>query len=1056
MKTRQLLFGLLLVLASAYLVWSQGLQTAIIGTVHDESGAVVPGATVTVTNVTTNVSRTVETNNEGDYTVPSLVIGDYVVKAAKAGFKTLVTKSVVVQTDKTVRVDFALLVGAVSESVEVKGDASAILLRTEDAATGLVISQTQVAFLPLNGRDFASLAQMAPGANGASAGNQNSLGRTQALNLSVNGQRQYDNNYRLDGISMIGAFVNGSTFVPSLEVLAEVSVLTGQYSAASGMYSGAQVDMTVKSGGNHLHGSAYEFVRNNEFNARQFFDSTAPPAFRFNQFGATVGGPITIPKLYHGKDRTFFFFGYEGSRSRRLVTGLASAATAKMRSGDFSELLPKTVVVNPFTKQAFPGNIIPSNLIASPAQKLMVYIPLPNLPGTGINFINTGSQAHDENQYFGRVDHKLSEKDTIFFRTAFRIANFHEVTINPNFQSLGFPQNQNHVLTETHLFSRKIYNEAKVSYVRESVPTKTGREGSDIDPVRDFGINGLNFSDPLVRGIPNASITNYMGTGENFANPRLLYVAPSFQDTLMIQAGGQTLHLGIEFLRRRQDFFSISAQNQGTFDFTGQLTGNGFADFLMGLPFDTRLRQQLITSSIYQHLWSAFVQDDWRVTPKLTLNLGLRYELAGSYSDHYGHARSFDWNQLVLTPSPGTVAPLTASSNNFVPRLGFAYRLSNHTVVRGGYGIYATQPTTANVSLLSSNPPAGLDQSYFTNVAAPNLTLANGFQNQSQGAPPSVFDLQAIPWDYGPGYMQMWSLNAQQELPGKWVAEVGYVGSHTLHLDSEHTANQPPPGPGVVQARRPIQSWGQIRVYGNDGVAYYEGLQTRLQSANWHGMTLLNTYTWSHCIDTKSSASTSQTGQDSAEPQDSYNYIAGDRGSCYIDYRHQFKINAVYALPFGAGLRGPAAVLLKGWQISGNLTLQTGPHATIVESGNPANTGRGTIRPNRISAGNLPSSQRTPSLWFDTAAFVQAPAFTFGNAGRGIIVGPGMKLVDLSLLKSFKPFEAHSLELRGDFFNAFNTPQFSTPGLTVGTSSFGIIKSTGPAREIQLGLRYRF
>jgi hypothetical protein len=220
----------------------------------------------------------VETDNAGNYTVPSLVIGDYVVKAVKAGFKTLVTKGVVVQADKTVRVDFALTVGSVSESVEVKAESSAVLLRTEDTATGLVISQTQLAFLPLNGRNFVSLAQMTPGANGATTGNQNTLGTTQALNLSANGQRQFDNNYRLDGVSMIAAFVNGSTFVPSLGVLAEVSVLTGQYSAASGMYSGAQVDMTVKSGGNHLHGSAYEFVRNNEFNARQFFDSTAPPA----------------------------------------------------------------------------------------------------------------------------------------------------------------------------------------------------------------------------------------------------------------------------------------------------------------------------------------------------------------------------------------------------------------------------------------------------------------------------------------------------------------------------------------------------------------------------------------------------------------------------------------------------------------------------------------------------------------------------------------------------------------------------------------------------------
>lgn len=1055
MKTRRILIGLLLVFANACLVWSQGLQTAIIGTVHDESGAVVPEVAVTVANVATNVSRTVQTDSAGNYAVPSLVIGDYIVKAEKAGFKTLVTKGVVVQADKTVRVDFALSVGTVSESVEVRADATAILLRTEDATTGLVVSQLQVDYLPLKGRDFVSLAQMAPGANFASSGNQNDLNRTQALNLSVNGQRQFDNNYRLDGVSIITGFVNGSTFIPSLEVLKEISVQTGQYSAASGMYSGAQVDMVVKSGGNRLHGSVYESLRNNEFNARQFFDSTAPPAFRFNQFGVTVGGPITIPKLYHGKDRTFFFFGYEGSRTRRLATGQGSAATAKMRDGDFSELLPKTIV-NPFTKQAFLGNIIPSNLIAPQAQKLMKYIPLPNRPGTGINFINTGSQVRDENQYFGRVDHKLSDKDTIFFRTAFRAANFREVTINPNFQSLGVPANQNHVLTETHIFSPRIYNEAKVSYLRESIPTRTGREGADIDPVRDFGINGLNFSDPLVRGIPNANITGYLGTGENFANPRLLQSAPAFQDTLMMQASKHTLHFGVETSRRRQDNFSTNSTNQGAFDFTGQLTGNAFADFVLGLPADTRFRPVQTQSSIHQRLWSAFVQDDWKIAPRFTLNFGLRFERAGPYSDVFGHIREFDWTRLALFPTPGTVAPLNAGSNNYGPRIGFAYRLGNRTVVRGGYGIYFTQPTTANVSQGASNPPAGLDTTYFTNLAAPNLTLANGFQNESQGSTATIFDLQTIPWDYGPGYMQMWSLNVQRELPGNWVAEVGYVGSHTLHLDNAHTENTPPPGPGAVQARRPIQSWGQIRVFGTDGVAYYEGLQTRLQSSNWHGLNLLNTYSWSHCIDTKSSAATSQTGQENQEPQNQFDRFKGERGNCYIDYRHQFKIATVYALPFGANTRGVAAVILKGWQISGNLLLQSGPHATITVSGNPANTGRGAIRPNRISDGNLPSSERTPNLWFDRAAFVQAPAFTFGNAGRGIIEGPATKLVDLSLLKSLKPFESQSLELRGDFFNAFNTPQFNVPGLIVGTSNFGIVTGTGPAREIQLGLRYIF
>src|SRR3954453_20846974 len=273
--------------------------------------------------------------------------------------KPIVRIDIVVRADKAVRVDFRLDVGDIAQSVEVRTSAAEMLLRTEDAATGIVVSQAQAENLPLKNRNFATLAQTAPGANEAQPGNQNSLGRTQPLNLSASGQRQFDNNYRLDGVSMISGYVNGSTFVPSLEALQEVSVQTGQYSASMGLYSGAQVDMVVKSGTNQLHGSAYEFLRNNNLNARQFFDVSAPPPYHFNQFGATIGGPIVLPKIYNGRNRTFFFFAFEGDRTRRQPTGQGTAASAAMRGANFSELLPAKVIRDPYTKQPFPGNIIP-------------------------------------------------------------------------------------------------------------------------------------------------------------------------------------------------------------------------------------------------------------------------------------------------------------------------------------------------------------------------------------------------------------------------------------------------------------------------------------------------------------------------------------------------------------------------------------------------------------------------------------------------------------------------------------------------------------------------
>ena len=385
-NTRFGTFGDALILVLVVLVLSpalraQGLQNAITGEVRDASGAIVANAAVTVTNIATNVAASVRTDDAGRYMVSALVVGEYVVRCEAPGMQASIHRGVVVQADRVVRVDITLTIGQVSESVEVRASASDVIMRTEDTATGLVVSQQQVQNLPLKGRDFVSLAQIAPGANEAQPGNQNGLGRTQGLNLSVNGQRMFDNNYKLDGVSMISGFVNGSTFVPSLEALQEISIQTGQYSAALGTFSGAQVDMVVKSGTNQLHGSLYDFVRNDKFNARQFFDQSTLPPFRFNQFGATFGGPLVLPKLYNGRNRTFFFFAYEGDRTRQQSTGQGTAASAAMRTGDFSELLPKTVIRDPFTKLPFPGNIIPANRIAPQAVALLQYVPLPNRPG---------------------------------------------------------------------------------------------------------------------------------------------------------------------------------------------------------------------------------------------------------------------------------------------------------------------------------------------------------------------------------------------------------------------------------------------------------------------------------------------------------------------------------------------------------------------------------------------------------------------------------------------------------------------------------------------------
>lgn len=1039
-------FACLFVAGATLPVVGQGLQTSIVGLVRDASGGVIPGAIITVTNRDTGVVRTATSGADGNFLVTSLVPGAYDVAAELTGFKTAIRQNVPVQTDVAVRVDFVLEVGQLGETVQVQAAADTRLLRTEDASLGAVLSESQVQGLPAKDRNFLALVQLVPGATEALQGNQNTLGRAQPLNVSVHGQRHFDNNIRLDGVSIIAGFANGSTFIPSLESLKEVSVQTGQYGAAYGMYSGAQVDMIVKSGQNSPHGSAFIYHRNDALNARRFFDRGEPPPLEFYQFGATAGGPIL-------RNRTFFFFGYEGTRSDRLTTGSGTVATEAMRRGDFSALA--TTIRDPYTQQPFPGRIIPPNRLSPQAQALLQFIPLPTRDGLSANYVSTTGNKENENQYFGRIDHQLAPSTSLFGRVAVRKATIDNVQLNPNFQSFGQPENQNYVIGMTRAMSSRWLIDARVSYVRESTPNQTGREGTDIDPLRDFGISGLNLDDPLLRGIPSAGITGYIGTGETFANPRLLYENPAFQVNTVVSLRSHSLRFGSEAFRRRTDFFSVNARNQGAFTFNGLLSGNAFADFMLGLPDSTGRIPNVARVSLRQRHVQAFAQDDWQVSPNLTINAGLRYEFAGSTEDALGIARNLDRTTLELFPAPGDTAPLHDSHHDFAPRLGATYRWTDNTVIRAGYGHYLTQPTMANVALMFRNPPFNREDRFNTVRTNPTLTLANGFPDGSLGGSTATPTITTIASDYGPGTARVWSTNVQQRLPGGWVAEAGYVGSKTVDLDYGWSDNTPPPGAGAVQPRRPNTAFGDIRVFDTDAEAEYNGLQLRAQNLDFLGMNVLATYSWSHCNDTRSSPATSTVGTEDQEPQNQNDRFDGEWGRCAIDFRHVMKMNAVYRIPYGDSLTGVARVLLADWQLGVGVNLHTGGPFNVIMSGNPANTSRGTIRPNLSGDPDLPEDERTTGRWFNTSAFSAPAPFTFGNSPRNVAQGPGRKLVDLNLQKKVG-VAGKGLEFRLDVFNALNTAQFNAPGRVFGTPTFGAITSTGPAREVQVGLRFIF
>uniref|UniRef100_UPI0025BB97C3 TonB-dependent receptor domain-containing protein n=1 Tax=Luteitalea sp. TaxID=2004800 RepID=UPI0025BB97C3 len=657
--------------------------------------------------------------------------------------------------------------------------------------------------------------------------------------------------------------------------------------------------------------------------------------------------------------------------------------------------------------------------------------------------------------YFARVDHQFNNATSIFGRFASRQATLDTVQLNPNFRSFGQPENQNYVVGLTRSMSSRWLIDARVSFVRESTPNQTGREGTDIDPLRDFGISGLNSNDPLLRGIPSAGITGYMGTGETFANPRLLYENPSAQVNSQLDLSRHSLRFGGEVFRRRTDFFSVNARNQGSFSFTGLLSGNAFADFMLGLPDQTGRIPNLARTSLRQRHAFAYVQDDWRLSDRLTLNLGLRYEYAGSTEDDLGIARNLDRTSLELFPVPSQSGPLHEASHDVVPRLGATYRWTDDTVVRVGYGHYMTQPTMANVALMFRNPPFNREDVFNTVRTAPTLTLANGFPEGGQSGSTATPTLTTVAQDYGPALARVWSTNVQQRLKGGWVAEIGYVGSQTTGLDNAWTFNTPAPGPGAVQPRRPLTTFGDIRVFDTDAESEYNGLQFRGQNLDFFGMNVLATYVYSRCYDTRSSPATSSVGTEDQEPQNQNDRFDGEWGRCAIDFRHVAKLSAVYRLPFGDGLSGLARVVAADWQLGVSMNLHSGGPFNVIMNGNPANTSRGSIRPNLTGDPNLPSDQRSVSAWFDTSAFSAPPAFTFGNAPRNAVEAPGRKVVDVNLQKRFV-MGPRAFELRLDMFNAFNTPQFNAPGRVFGTPAFGTITSTGPAREIQVGARFTF
>lgn len=1029
-------------------VYSQtGSSATLTGTITDPSGAAIAGAAVTATNSQTGLERSGTSAPDGSYRIAPLPIGVYNVQVEAAGFQRSVVSMIQLQIEQVKRVDVALRVGQITESVSVEAEAAA--LKTDDSSTSQIFSKRAIVELPLNGRNFLQIARLGASANAGDGSN----GSGQVIG-SVNGQRNASNQVRIDGVEVTEFSDNGLRLSPSVDAIDEFSVQKGIYPAEFGKVSGGTVNVAIKGGSNQFHGTAFEFLRNSAMDARNFFDRTGTTApLRYNQFGGVLGGPIKRNKL-------FFFGSYEGTRERRAVSGTARVPTSAQRAGDLSGL--GVAIKDPLTGLPFPGNRIPSDRIHQISAGLATLWPEPNNPGDPLrNYTYAGSGFVNNNQYIGRGDYNATSKDQIFVRYMQSNTDNGGVPAYADLADLIKDGPKSALIGYTRTFSPTLVNDARFGYTR--IPFSFGRRLQRTTFAEQYNIPGVT-RDPRFADIPDTGINGWSGFPAGTTRP--FYITQNnfeFTDNLMIQRGKHAIKLGINSVRRQGQQL-VPLNKKGSFSFTGQFSGDALGDFLLGYPFSTGLGASPydVTAANYRTRETfGYAQDDWRVNQRLTLNLGLRYEYWGPPSDVAGTALNYDPFSQQFIPPPFTRGQkmTNADKNNFAPRFGFALQASQRwgTVVRGGYGFFYNANNYDAYYFLPYNPPFGNSASYTSLPDRPTLSLDNPFP--TSGASVGLPAAYGVDRNLRIGYVQMFTLNVQQRIAPGTVLEIGYLGNKSTRLGKGMSYNYALPGPGPIQPRRILtQDLGNVAVQQSISNATYHSLQVQLERQFSKGLLLLSSYAFGKALD---DVTTSNGDRGGFQGQDPRCANSCEKGRPAFDIRHRFTMNVVYQLPFGRGRHflGSSSrltdALIGGWDISSILIAQTGPPLTIAIAGDPLNIGQGNARADYIG-GSVTVENPTIDRYFNTDAFARPQQYVPGNAGRGILSAPGLLSWDCSLHKIFSITETHRLQLRGEFFNLPNKVNLGAPGRTFGVAGFGAITSAGRGREIQVALKYIF
>jgi len=1059
----------------------------ILGAVTDASGAVLPGVRVTAENLDTSATRSAVSDSTGNYLIPLLPPGPYSVKAEMQGFKTFTVPRVVLAVGDRLRVDVRLEVGQLEQSVEVTAQTPA--LQSEKSSVGTLVNDRAVEDLPLNGRNFVTLARLAAGAtegvnNALSSGNRPD-DRRRASSVAVNGQPDTNNNFLIDGMDDNERFIGTIIVKPSMDALAEFRVETNLYSAEIGRTAGGVINLITKSGTNDLHGSLFEFFRNEHLDAKNFFAGPGPtPAYKQNQFGGSLGGPFK-------KNKTFFFGDYEGFRLRQGQTFTSTVPTLAMRQGNFAGVNP---IFDPTTTRSdpsrpgvsvrdrFPNDQIPASLIDPVAAKVVALYPIPQTGGLVNNFTQNPAKTQRDDTFDAKIDQHFSDRDIFFARYSFndtntflppqlpKIGNIQAGGDTAQFAGASRQRAQGLHLNFVHTFRPNLLAEFKAGYARYAIHTLPPNYGNNVD--QQLGIPGGNV-DADSSGLTQMVIAGFRGLGDSNFIP-IITINNVFQyvGSVTYNRSGHNIKAGAD-IRRRQTSPFQSPQARGQFSFDGNFTndpsgdvarsGNSIASLLLGYPSATVRSKYLVVPGFRNTEFAVYLQDDWRVTRWLTLNLGLRYEIFTPQHEVANRISNVDLaaGKIIIAGQNGVSgsAGVPGDYNNFGPRFGFAATVTPRTVVRGGFGINYYPIFFGSTSALR-NPPFVSLYSVSTTPLTPINRISDGFPLPTPTDPLNpTGNLTAMALDLRNPYVAQFNLMVQREIVSGTVWNIGYVGALTRKDYIAPNVNFDLPGPGAIQPRRPYVSKfpnvQSIALAGNWGTGDYHSLQTGVEHRFRSGLNLVSNYTWSHLIDDYPVVGGGKVGQ-GPWPQ-LVNNLHLERGNSDIDIRHRWTLMANYQLPFGRSLTGWRGVVAKGWQVNGIAVLQSGPTMTVQNGSPRANTGSGD-RPNQIAGGNLPADQRSTARWFNTAAFVPQPLFQIGNAGRNTLFAPGRGELDFSLFKEFKPTERTTLQFRAEAFNITNTPNFGVPGNQLGTAAFGVISDTANTlpRNLQFALKLLF